>query len=412
MRSGGGERFFAAASAARAQGSERTFPQSKAAIEKALKGLPGAVRATAYAGWICNFGRSSAGSLPARLLSGKVSGERGCLSGGSVVRVSVEVTAWYADPAAGKSGYQVLTSNGRLEGDLLDQLAEQLAATTAPGGACSKRHGLPRRRLQINPRQRRQRRRRRIAQDEPTISAPVPRIPQMRGGLSSSLAQSLAEQEKEKAAPGAGPKKPVDDEQSSLQAEAASLEEILKNQAHPKNLVAVKKTGTPVVAIGEPDAPRLYSWPARTMSSRCWISIAIGYTCRFPGSRGDGSGGITWKCRTAFRRAILPADSAAAPTAARFVSCDSRGRQRPFPEIGHRCAERSEDRFGGKDQRKAAKDSGPQLRLEFAKSVLQKDYAELAQKSQELAGIVLIFDSVGRRNDCGDLPDAAAVEGG
>jgi hypothetical protein len=40
------------------------------------------------------------------------------------------------------------------------------------------------------------------------------------------------------------------------------------------------------------------------------------------------------------------------------------------------------------------KDSGPQLRLEFAKSVLDKDYAELSQKAQELAGIVLIFDSV------------------
>jgi len=39
------------------------------------------------------------------------------------------------------------------------------------------------------------------------------------------------------------------------------------------------------------------------------------------------------------------------------------------------------------------KDSGPALRLEFAKSVLDRDYVELAQKAQELAGIVLIFDS-------------------
>jgi hypothetical protein len=42
----------------------------------------------------------------------------------------------------------------------------------------------------------------------------------------------------------------------------------------------------------------------------------------------------------------------------------------------------------------SAKDSGPQLRLEYAKSLLEKDYAELAQKPEELAGIVLIFDSV------------------
>jgi hypothetical protein len=36
----------------------------------------------------------------------------------------------------------------------------------------------------------------------------------------------------------------------------------------------------------------------------------------------------------------------------------------------------------------------PRLRLEFAKSVLDKDYAELEQKPLELAGIVVIFDSV------------------
>jgi hypothetical protein len=34
----------------------------------------------------------------------------------------------------------------------------------------------------------------------------------------------------------------------ALQKEADSLEETFRNQAHPKNLVAVKKSGTPVVA--------------------------------------------------------------------------------------------------------------------------------------------------------------------
>jgi hypothetical protein len=41
-----------------------------------------------------------------------------------------------------------------------------------------------------------------------------------------------------------------------------------------------------------------------------------------------------------------------------------------------------------------AKDTNPRLRLEFAKSVIDNSYAELAQKAQELAGIVLIFDSI------------------
>ena len=33
------------------------------------------------------------------------------------------------------------------------------------------------------------------------------------------------------------------------------------------------------------------------------------------------------------------------------------------------------------------------MKLEFAKSLLDKNYSEIAQKSSNLAGIVLIFDS-------------------
>jgi hypothetical protein len=40
------------------------------------------------------------------------------------------------------------------------------------------------------------------------------------------------------------------------------------------------------------------------------------------------------------------------------------------------------------------KSGGAQAKLEFAKSLLDKDYTELAAKSKELAGVVLIFDSV------------------
>jgi hypothetical protein len=41
-----------------------------------------------------------------------------------------------------------------------------------------------------------------------------------------------------------------------------------------------------------------------------------------------------------------------------------------------------------------AKDAGPEVKLEFAKSLLDKSYAELAKPPQALAGVVLIFDSV------------------
>src|SRR5262249_34853109 len=41
---------------------------------------------------------------------------------------------------------------------------------------------------------------------------------------------------------------PSDKHTSSLQAEVNNLQEVLRNTAHPKNLGAIKKSGTPVVA--------------------------------------------------------------------------------------------------------------------------------------------------------------------
>jgi hypothetical protein len=40
-----------------------------------------------------------------------------------------------------------------------------------------------------------------------------------------------------------------------------------------------------------------------------------------------------------------------------------------------------------------AKDAGPRQRLEYAKFLLDKSYTDMSQKPQDLAGIVLIFDS-------------------
>jgi hypothetical protein len=41
----------------------------------------------------------------------------------------------------------------------------------------------------------------------------------------------------------------------------------------------------------------------------------------------------------------------------------------------------------------SARDAGPLAKLEFAKFLLDKNYAELARNSKDLFGIVLIFDS-------------------
>jgi len=371
--------MFCGAEASRAQsnGLERSFPQSKATVEKALNAMQGATagRLPVVDGFATSadhpLDRYQRGYYQSKFL---VSASP---AGGSVVRVSVQVTAWYADPVAGRSGYQVLTSNGRLEADLLDQLGEQLSSRAKQGGSTPPAISESGRSAKS------------VAPEEPTISAPVPRIPQG-GGFSSSLAQGLAEQEQ--AEPRAGQKKPTADDPSGLQAEAESLEEILKNQAHPRNLVAVKKSGTPVVGTASITAKTLFLASAHDEFemldyNRDWVHVRISGLSR----------GWIWRNNLEMPDSIpdndLPTPASAVPVAADLFHV-IREEKAQFPGDWEPLRGKTVKIVSVEKINESAKDSGPQLRLEFAKSVLDKDYPEVAQKAQELAGIVLIFDSV------------------
>jgi hypothetical protein len=388
-------------SRAQGNGFERTFPQSKATVEKALQGMQA----------------SAAGRLP--VLDGFATSadhpldryQRGYYqskfqvtaapSGGSLVQVSVQVTAWYADPVAARSGYQLLASNGRLEVDLLDQLAEQLAGK-GQFGASSPASAAPRPFPSETSSSGRSSSGRSSSEQspsapsgkmpdaaEPAISAPVPRIPETSGGLSSSLAQSLAEQEK--AGPQTGQRK-LGDEDSGLRTEVESLEEILKNQSHPKNLVAVKKSGTPVVATASLTAKTLFLASAHDEFemldfNRDWVHVRISGLSR----------GWIWRNNLEMPDSVpdsdAPTSSAPGPVAAELFHV-TREEQAPFPGDWAPLRGKSVRIVSVEKINETGRDTGPQLRLEFAKAVLDKDYAELAQKPQDLAGIVVIFDAV------------------
>jgi hypothetical protein len=107
-----------------AEASERAFSQSKNSIEQMLKRLQPAMggRLPVLEGFVASSDRSLDRYRRAYFQSTvQVSANP---SGGSVVRVTTKITAWYVDPEASHSGYRVLTSNGRLESDLLDQLSD------------------------------------------------------------------------------------------------------------------------------------------------------------------------------------------------------------------------------------------------------------------------------------------------
>ncbi len=363
---------------AQAGGMERSFPQSKTTTEQVVRAMQSAEAGhlPVLAGFATStdrpLDRYQRGYYQAKI---QVSSNP---SGGSVVRVSVQVTAWYNDPAGTHSGYQLLTSNGRLEADILDQISDQLAArTTQPvAGSAS----LP---SQPPPAAKE------AARDEPNISAPLPRLPDSGGGLSSSLAEGLAEQERNSSKP--GKKKIEDEDQQGLQVEAQNLEEILKNQAHPNNLVAIKKSGTPVVASPSLNAKTLFLASAHDEFemldfNRDWVHVRISGLSR----------GWIWRNNLEMPDSIpdadLPPNPAAVPVAAELYHV-TREEKALFPGDWAPLRGKLVKIVSVEKINEAQQDTGPQLRLEFAKSVLDKGYAELAQKPQELSGIVLIFDS-------------------
>jgi hypothetical protein len=206
----------------------RSFSKSKEEVEKALNELqastgqklpivdgfvvPGDQPLDRYERAYCQF---SLDVLP------------GTNSGDTIVRVSAKITAWYADRDPSKSGYQVLPSNGRLELDLLDRLADKFGGKPVTS-LLKPEPQAPRARIDLST-------------GSPTIPlapmgfpAPPAETPSTPGGEEvTALATQRGVEEKRV---------------QQLSAELQSLQDIQRNQAHPDNLVVVKKSGTPVLA--------------------------------------------------------------------------------------------------------------------------------------------------------------------
>lgn len=216
----------------------------------------------------------------------------------------------------------------------------------------------------------------------------MPRLPDTAGTFSSSLAQGLAAQQ-----PGSVPValSPPADGDRGLKAEAENLEEILKNQSHPKNLVAVKKSGTPVVASPSLTAKTLFLASMHDEFEMLdfnpdWVHVRVSGLSR----------GWIWRNDLEMPEGIPNIDtrSGSAPgPAAEELFHVSREESANFPGDWEPLRNKRVKIISVQKTDEAAKDGGPKLKLEFAKSLLDKSYAELQKKADELAGIVLIFDS-------------------
>lgn len=359
---------------------ERTFAQSKPVVEKTLKTLQS----------------STSGRLPAldgftppgdRPLDRFQRGYYQCAiqvsstpAGGAVVQVSAKITAWFADPASTKSGYQVLPSNGRLETDFLDRLEDALGGkTAATAPAVSAPSVPPSRKTKTSPA--------RTTDENPPNSAAASNLPD---APTNSSVNAANEGISDRAASLATQRAVADKHMEELTKEAKSLDEILRTQAHPSNLAAVKKSGTPVLVSPIEGAKVLFLATAEDefeildMNAN-WIHVRISGL-----SRG-------WIRRTSLEvlgnqaSAAKAENDLALASTERFQVKDEQIASFPGtwePLRGKTVKILTVQKVSG-----SASDTGSKAKFEFTKALFEKQYAELNQATTTAAGVVVIFDT-------------------
>jgi hypothetical protein len=370
---------------------ERTFAQSKAAVEKALHDLQA----------------SRAGRLPTldgfadpgdRQLDNFQRGYYQCTvevssapSGGSLVRVSAKLTAWYADPAGSKSGYQMLPSNGRIETDFLDRLQEALGKTAvAKSPATNSSVAQPTAAGPPMP----------IVTDASSWASSVP--PPGGPSASSKTGATASSPFKVDTTPGenqATRTTATDPQTDELNLEAKNLEEILHKQSHPNNLVAVKQTGTPIFMNPSESAKVLFlastqdefemldmnaTWVHVRISgiSRGWIRRS---SLEMPNASASASASETKPSP-----AVASAPSAPASTAPFQVENEEIA---SFPGSWEPLRGKTVKIISVQEAEGKAKETDSHAKMEFAKSLLNREYAELTRGSSLAAGVVVVFDA-------------------
>lgn len=364
---------------------ERTFAQSKPAVEKTLKQLQS----------------SASGRLPVldgftrpgdRPLDRFQRGYYQCAtqvsstpSGGALVRVSAKITAWYADPDSSKSGYQELPSNGRLESDFLDRLADALG-----GQAASSAANLPGNSARSQPKP---------VGPAPTISAPTPSDGMPANSMAPSKAAPAPENSPFKVGNASGSdlvaslttqRAVADKHMEELTKEAKGLEEILRNQAHPSNLVAVKKSGTPVLISPNEGAKVLFlatvedEFEILDMNAN-WVHVRVSGL-----SRG-------WIRRSgvempkAFAADAKDESTAGTANLERFQVKNEEIAS--FPGTWEPLRGKIVKILTVQNVGKNVSGTSTRAKLEFSKSLFAKEYVELTQAPTTAVGVVVIFDS-------------------
>ena len=286
-------------------------------------------------------------------------------SGGTLVQVSAKITAWYADKDPAKSGYQVLPSNGRLELDLLDRLGEKFGIKADAASAGS--------------------------QASSGISTPAPKL-NLGPGFNTSAgtgSQVKPPQGSEEVARLKTAREAEEKHMRSLSSELQSLEEVQKNQAHPLNLVMVKKAATPVLAHAGDENRILFKaamndeFEFLDMEGE-WVHVQIS---------GASRGYIRRSALELPEGIAAQLQESAASTAKPESFRVTREENAVFPGTWESLKGKNVKIYTVQPATQNPKEVDARAKLDFAASLMQKFAEDSAPGVASVEGIVVIFDS-------------------
>jgi hypothetical protein len=285
-------------------------------------------------------------------------------AGSTIVRLSAKITAWYADRDVAKSGYQVLPSNGRLELDFLDRLEEKLTGKPIPlNSPASNAPQAPQPKLDFSG-----------ARGAATMAAPLPQAAQPPDEVAALRNQRVASEKRVQ----------------QLTAELQNLQEIKRGQAHPANLLVVKKSGTPIYARNVEGSRVLFEAAANDEfefldAEGEWIHISIS---------GDSRGYVR-------KSAVELPESLAAK-----LRTSAPGPEEKFPgfhiereETGDFPADwaplksKKVKIFTVQLLSQNPKETGPAVRLHYCLALFEKGFREGSTANPAPEGVVVIFDA-------------------
>jgi hypothetical protein len=285
-------------------------------------------------------------------------------SGGTIVRLSAKVTAWYADRDVSKSGYQVIPSNGRLELDFLDRLEEKLTGkpvSSAPPTSTSPQAPQPK--LDLSG-----------ARAAATMAAPLPQAAQQPDEVAALRNQRVAGEKRVQ----------------QLTAELQNLQDLQHTQAHPNNLIVVKKSRTPIYAKNAESSRVLFEAAANDEfefldEEAEWIHISIS---------GDSRGYVRKNSVELPEGLATRLQSAAAGPEAKFTGFRiEREETGDFPGDWAPLKGKKVKIFTVQLLSQNPKETGPTVRINYCLALFEKAFREESGANPGPEGVVVIFDA-------------------